>query len=396
MTPSDIYLPLLAILLFLIAIVLWRTARFPTQVQGEVDLPDGPTPDVDSERVADHLSQAIRLETISYPEGPSPASQKALLAMHALLERLYPRVHSTLKKEVVNGYSLLYTWEGAQPDLPPALFLAHLDVVPAEKIPVLAGMEQSLRDAAAAGQPGALWKYPPFSGQVADGFVWGRGAMDDKCNVIGLLEAVESLLRAGFHSQRTVYLAFGHDEEVGGREGGRRIAALLEQRGVRLNSVIDEGGSVIEGVLPSVKAPIALVGTNEKGYLSLALSVESMGGHSSTPPAHTAIGVLAGAIQRLETYPFPASFKAVAPMLRCMGPALPWWAQLVLANLWLTRGVAVRLATGFPPANAMIRTTQAVTMIQGGVKDNILPPRASAVAKFRILAKPKAASTRAW
>jgi len=386
MTVSTFLVPLLVILLFVIAIILWRTARFPMSVDSEIVLSDAPSPDADGELVAAHLSQAVQLATISTQGAPLPSTLKAILSLHALLERLYPRVHSTLKKEIINGYSLLYTWEGTQPDLPPALFLAHLDVVPAEDAPQApTDIEESLRTAIAEGRPGAPWKYPPFSGQIADGYVWGRGATDDKCNVIGQMEAVEALLRSRYRPARTVMLAFGQDEEVGGRDGAATIAALLEKRGVRLFSVIDEGGEVTEGILPGVKAPVAMVGITEKGFLSLMLSVESQGGHSSAPPAHTAIGVLASAVQRLEAHPFTPHLESALPMLRYLGADLPVWLQLPLANLWLTGGLVRRTLAASPLTNAIIRTTQAVTIFHGGVKDNILPPKADAVVNFRIL-----------
>jgi len=166
------------------------------------------------------------------------------------------------------------------------LLMAHMDVVPVE-----AATESS-------------WHQPPFSGRVAEGFIWGRGAMDDKASVMGLLEAVEHLLESGFEPQRTVYLAFGHDEEIGGNSGAAKIAGLLQSRGLELEYVLDEGLNIFNGIVPGISAPVALIGVAEKGYLTLQLTAESPGGHSSAPPEHTAITVISRALQRLEGRPF--------------------------------------------------------------------------------------------
>ncbi len=395
-----ILIPILALVLFILALILLRTARFPIIQRGveEISDPNAVTPDADSDLVAAHLGRAIQIRTISNSV-TEPADPKTLRKLQRLLEELYPRAHSVLKKELVNEYSLLYTWEGAHPDLPGLLLMAHQDVVPADEIDWSKTADQAQTggprevvdevmgalEASDTGEPGAPWKYPPFSGQIAEGYVWGRGSLDMKCTLIGLMEAVESLLKTGFKPPRTVYLAFGHDEELGGLQGAAQISRLLEQRGVRLEAVVDEGGLVAVDELPGVKVPVAMIGTLEKGYLSLDLSVEDTGGHSSTPPPHTAIGVLAGAIQRLEANPFPARLGPMLPMLRYVGPDLPVGLQILFANLWLARGPVIRRLAANRATNAVIRTTQAVTVINGGVKDNVLPAKASAVVNFRLL-----------
>ncbi len=279
---------------------------------------------------------------------------------------MFPRLHSTLKREYINEYSLLYTWPGKNLELDPVLLASHLDVVPVD--------QTSLNE----------WAYPPFSGQVAEGFVWGRGTMDVKNGVIGIMEAVETLLKADFQPERTVYLAFGHDEEIGGHNGAAQIAAILKERGVSLACVLDEGGGVVEGALPGVKAPVAAVGVAEKGYLSLVLEAEGSGGHSSMPSFHTTIGVLSQAITRLEGSPFPVQFDALISFMRYIGSDLSFSMQLALANIWLLKGTVQKRMEANPTTNAFIRTTQAVTMVSGGVKDNILPRVAKAVVNFRL------------
>jgi carboxypeptidase PM20D1 len=256
------------------------------------------------------LAQALRFATISH-EDPAQVDRAPFRELHRFLEESFPQVHHSLKREVIEEYSLLYTWQGTDASLAPALFAGHIDVVPVES-----GTETE-------------WQYPPFEGCVEEGYIWGRGALDDKVAVLGLLEAAEALLARGFQPHRTIYLAFGHDEEVGGTYGAKRIAALLQQRGVRLEFALDEGLAVTEGIIPKVSKPVAMVGIAEKGYLCLELSAESRGGHSSMPPSETAIGILSAAITRLERHPMPPrrdsrpSRCSNAWRPRCLSPCAP-------------------------------------------------------------------------
>ncbi len=363
LTPFTFLVVLAALLLFLVAFLLVRTAAFARPFKPVEPVEGRP---VDAPVVAEHLSAAIRCETYTTSPAGAP-NRQGLLALHRLLEGLYPRAHTTLKREVINKYSLLYTWEGAQPGLPGVLFMAHQDVVPVEPA--------SLPD----------WTYPPFSGQVADGFVWGRGTLDIKNQVITLFEAVEGLLKAGYQPQRTVYLAFGHDEESLSGSGAEATAALLQERMVTLAAVLDEGGTIVEGVLPGVKEPVAMIGTAEKGYLTLELSVQGQPGHTARPPAHTAIGVLAEALSRLEANPMPAHISAMRSLFKGVGGYAPFFTQMAFANLWLFGGMLERRLENDPGTNVAIRTTAAVSMIQGGLRENILPAEARALVNFRLL-----------
>jgi len=211
--------------------------------------------------------------------------------------------------------------------------------------------------------------------------------MDDKVTVGSILEAVESLLEQGFAPRRTVYLAFGHDEEVGGVRGASAIANLLAARGAEPYAlVLDEGGAIVRDLIPGIQGPVAMVGVAEKGYVSLELLVEGAGGHSSTPPAQTNIGILAEAISELEEHPFPTRLEApVEGMMDFLAPELPFLARIPLANLWLFGPVVERVLSRDPAMSAMVRTTTAATIIEGGVKANVLPIRARAVVNHRIL-----------
>lgn len=342
----------------------FRTALFRSR---QLSVPPAPAVEVDADAAARRLAGAIRHPTISF-EDPAAFDPGPFAALHRYLAESFPRVHAELVRETIGGASLLYTWQGSRSELPPMLLLAHLDVVPVEP-----GTESS-------------WTVPPFEGRIHEGHVWGRGAIDDKASVLAILEAAEALLARGFRPERTILLAFGHDEEIGGRSGAARIAEVLQSRGIRPELVLDEGGLVAEGIVASLRRPVAFVGIAEKGYLNLELSVEAEGGHSSRPPSETAIGILARAIRRLEETPFPPRISGpTAKTLEFLGPEMPWANRLALANLWLF-GPAVRRALASEPStNATIRTTLAATIFQAGVKANVLPRKARAVVNLRIL-----------
>jgi len=320
----------------------------------------GPSPP----QVAECLSHAIRFQTISYDD-PTRLDRKAFAGLHALLQTAYPRLHTTLTRQTISDISLLYTWTGADASLEPLMLLAHQDVVPA--------------------QDTAGWKYPPFSGQIAEGAVWGRGAIDVKGPLIAICQAVEQLIGQGFKPRRTIYLAFGHDEEVGGLDGAAAIGELLGRHGVRPLLISDEGGAIVEGMVPGVRKPVALVGIAEKGYLTLELKVTALGGHASMPPASSAIGILNGAIRILENHPFPARVGQVTgQMLRALAGELPFASRLAARYLRLCEPLVRRRLAATPAGAASLRTTTAVTMLRAGVKDNILPQNAVATVNCRI------------
>ena len=352
------------LLLALIAVLLVRTALARSRQITTEPVADIP---IDAGAAAGRLAAAVRFSTISHEEG-GRVEREAFLRLHEHLARSFPLVHARLAREVVAGYSLLYTWKGRNPNAAPILLMSHQDVVPVEP-----GTERS-------------WTHPPFSGIVADGFVWGRGTLDDKSGVLGLLEAVEHLLGQGFQPERTILLAFGHDEEVSGVHGARSIAVLLRQRGVKPEFILDEGGAIAEGMIEGISAPVALIGTAEKGYVSVDLVAKAEGGHSSMPPRHTTIGRLAAVIHALEEDQMPARIDgATRESFDVLAPEMPFGPRLFLSNLWLFEPLAERVFSGDPAGNSRIRTTTAATILHAGVKENVLPHEARAVVNFRIL-----------
>ena len=351
-----------AMILFFV-VVLVRAALF-TSKQPSVE-PAQPIR-MDANQASERLAGAIRIPTVSYQD-QSRINHQTFLAFHDYLEQSFPRVHETLRREVVGGYSLLYTWKGTKEELKPILLLAHMDVVPVEPV--------TKTD----------WTYPPFEGRIADGYVWGRGAMDMKVAVSGILEAVEALLAEGFVPRRTIYLAFGHDEEIEGEAGAVPMAALLKSRNVEPEYILDEGLIITDRIVPSTSVPVALVGIAERGYLSLELSSRCETGHSYAPPPQTCIGIISAAISNLEQHPLGASVDGpIKLMFDYVGPEMSLPNRMVFANLWLFRGLVQKRLASAPATNAAIRTTGAATVIQGGIKENVLPASATAVVNFRI------------
>jgi carboxypeptidase PM20D1 len=333
-----------------------------------VTAPSAATIDVDVDGAAKRLAEAVRIPTVS--SEPDAARRDATFGeFHALLARHYPAVTGALQRAIVNGSSLLYTWPGRHPAAKPILLMAHLDVVPVE-----------------AGTEGG-WRHDAYAGVIDDaGVIWGRGTLDDKLGVLGIMEAATYLLANGFQPRRTIYFAFGHDEETGGEAGAAAISARLAARGVDLDFVLDEGSIIAVGLVPGVDRPVALIGTAEKGYLSLRLTATGTGGHSSMPPAENAIGRLARAIRRLERNPMAAEIRPpVSEMFDAIAPELPFVQRAAIGMPWLFEPVLISDLYGAPATNASLRPTAAPTMITGGVKDNVLPQEASVVFNFRIL-----------
>jgi carboxypeptidase PM20D1 len=332
-------------------------------------------PAVDPARVADDLAAAVAIPTVSIPSGGEPA---AFVALHALLRERFPRVHATLEVTPIHDHARLLHWRGRDPNARPIILTAHVDVVPVEP-----GTESG-------------WTHPPFSGELADGHVWGRGAMDDKLGVIGILTAVESLLAEGFTPSRDVWIGFGHDEEVGGAEGAVAIAAELEQRGVSAEFLLDEGGAIVSGTIPGIAAPIAFVGIAEKGHASLELTTEGEGGHSSMPPPDGAIARLSRALVRIDEHPMPAALRGPSEqMIDRLTPEQTFVAKLVLANRWMFGPVVRWILSRHPATNAIVRTTTAPTILEAGSADNVLAAHARAVVNFRLLPGDTVASVEA-
>lgn len=356
----------------LLGVLLVRTALFRSRQPQPQAAP--PLAGLVEDAAVQRLARAVQFQTVSYPEEDAagkPMERKldraAFAGLREHLRASFPKVHAAASPELFAGDSLLFTLHGSDAALPPVVLLGHMDVVPVEP-----GTE-------------GRWSAPPFSGAVADGFIVGRGTLDDKSGVVATLEALELLLAQGFKPRRTLYLAFGHDEELVGN-GQAALAAAIRARGPAPALAIDEGMSTTVGMVPGIAGPVALIGTAQKGYVSLELAASAAGGHSSMPPPRGAIGALAVALQRLEDDPMPTRFSgAASDTFAWAGPEMAFGLRLVMANRWLLEPVLKSILLGSPPTAALVRTTTAVTMVNAGVKDNVLPTSARATVNFRIL-----------
>jgi carboxypeptidase PM20D1 len=361
-----IALVLVGLVLLLLVAVAANTLR---QGSRQLDVPAAPPLAIDERALADKLAGAVRFQTIASLDDPE-AGAAEFLKLHAFLRERFPRVHQKLKLETVGGYSLLYTWQGTDAKALPVLLMAHQDVVPVS--------------------PGTQgkWQAPPFDGVVRDGFVWGRGAWDDKSRVIAQLEAVEMLLASGFQPRQTVYLVFGHDEEVNGLRGAKAIANLFQERRLRFEFVLDEGSVITEGVIPGIARPVALIGLAEKGYASIVLKSTGRPGHSAMPPpaGSSAVGQLAAALHRLDAEQWPAAMGGVGrQMFETLAPEFGGLQRVALSNLWLFEPLVRPQLEKAASTNALLRTTTALTVVNAGNKDNVLPGSAEAIVNFRML-----------
>jgi len=316
---------------------------------------------------AERLAEAVRFRTISYQDH-SRIDYEEFRRLHAFLRSSYPRAFGELEVEVINEHSLFLRWQGSDRALQPILFTAHMDVVPVEP-----GTEQD-------------WQHPAFDGVVADGRVHGRGTLDDKVGVLSLLEAVETLLAEGFVPRRSMAFAFGHDEEISGRQGAGMIAARMRELGLRFAWMVDEGGMLLSDNPLLADKSLAMVNIAEKGYLTLTLVATGAGGHSSNPPQISTIGRLSNALARIEANPFPPRLvEPVQAMLETLAPHVGQPERFAFGNLWLTRGLVVRELAEERLTIPFVRTTTALTMFNAGVKENVVPQRAEARVNFRLL-----------
>jgi carboxypeptidase PM20D1 len=312
------------------------------------------------------LSQAIGFRTVSYADRRridfSPYRK-----FIEFLAQSFPLVHDTLRLEQVNEYTLFYTWPGTDQSSNPILLMAHYDVVPADA------------------DDG--WTHDPFEGTIEGGFLYGRGTLDDKHCLMAILESIESLLHDGYTPTRSVYLCFGHDEEIGGVEGAGTVAGMLEERGIALDWVLDEGSMIYDAeLLPGIAMPVALIGITEKGHVDVALESRANPGHAATPPRRTSVGRVAAAVAAIERKPFPPRLSPVVQQfLESLIPYAPVPLKVALSNLWLFKPLFLKTLSGKPNTDAMIRTTQAATCFTGSDKENILPARARASFNVRLL-----------
>jgi len=355
------FLSLFVILLALLLIALIRTFM---HTAAESEFIEGEVVSIDESKASENLAASIRFKTISYQDNEQfPKQEFDNFIKWASIT--YPEFHQAMKLEQLE-HSLLFKWEGSDSTLAPILFEGHYDVVP-----VIPGTED-------------LWEEMPFAGTISNNRIWGRGSLDDKSGVIGLMEAATHLINNKFQPKRTVYFGFGHDEEIGGG-GAALITEKLKNDGVQLHWSLGEGSFVNRGFFPGVNKLVAPINVAEKGIMNLMIVAKAKGGHSSTPSKRTAVTILAEALVKLEKEPLPGSLEGLsAAMFDEVSKHMPFGYRFLFANRWLFGGMIDSQMSSTPVINAMIRTTTAPTMLSGSIKSNVLPIEASALINFRL------------
>ncbi len=356
---KTIIIAILSVISGIVAIVLARTLSVPkeeTYIQAEFI-------EVDESALAKNLATAIQYKTVT-TQNKENTDWQVFLDFQAWLKRTYADFYANVQSEQIETHAQLNIWQGTDTALAPIVFMAHMDVVPA-----------SMQDGG--------WTYPPFDGVIDGGFVYGRGAIDDKGSLIAILEAANSLAASGYEPKRTLIFAFGHDEEVAGL-GAKAIVEKLKSQNIKPYAVIDEGGAILVG-MKGVPGELAMVGVAEKGYLTLVLKAKSRGGHSSVPPTKTAIGQLSKAISDLQANPFKnGRDKVMTKMLETSAIRQPFFKKMLLSNLWLFGSLVEKQLKKDDLSRAMMGTSIAPTIINAGFKENALPREAKAYINFRI------------
>jgi len=350
----------LGLMAALIAVLLIRTLQF---IPKAAPAPEASPEEIDRARAIDHLQQLIRAKTVSYRD-KKLEDDGEFEKLEALLQNFYPHVFAHCSFHKPGKRSLIFHWEGKAHDKPGVL-MAHYDVVPVDE---------------------TGWQHPAFDGEIRNGELWGRGTLDTKTTFLAILEAADALIAQGFIPHQDLYLAFAGDEEICG-EGCPTIIHWLQEHKIKPDFVLDEGGAVVENVFPGVKAPCALIGTGEKGPMDVKFIVEGAGGHSSTPPVKTAIGMLAKAVSRIEKHPFPFQLTPPAKgLFDTLGRHSTFLYRMIFANLWCFQPVLnlfCQMSGG--ELNALVRTTVAFTQMEGSQASNVLPPRAWIGANMRLI-----------
>ncbi len=321
--------------------------------------------DINESGAITHLSESIKFRTVSNQQ----ATKKNIEEFKDFIGWLKINYKLVLKNTSLQTFNetLLFKWEGQDVSLKPILLTGHYDVVP-----VIPGTEDK-------------WKEPPFSGRVDSVYVWGRGALDDKSGVIGILEAVTYLMEKGFKPTRTIYLSIGHDEEIGGVNGAALVAKYLSDNDIQLEWSLDEGSFLLGGFIPNVDKLVAAINVAEKGSVTMQVVGKAQGGHSSMPTSKSAVGHLSKALAKLEDNRMPGGLEGLSlEMFDEMSKHMPFIYKIAFANRWLFGGLIDSYLSRVPMTNAMLRTTTAPTMLSASIKTNVLPIEAIGTVNFRI------------
>ena len=359
-----------AILLFILVLIV-RTLRFKPLAQPPVA--EEPV-SLDHDKIVQDMADMIRCATVSHRD-EELVDRREFAKFEALLAERFPRVYAACSFEKIGKTGLMFLLKGRSSEKP-SVCMSHYDVVPADE---------------------SQWTKPPFSGLVEDGVIWGRGTLDTKGTLCGVMEALEALLAEGYVPNNDLYLAFSGEEEIDG-DSCRDMVAHLKAKGIKPAIVLDEGGAVVNHVFPGVNKEAALIGIAEKGGVSFKFSMQSKGGHASTPPVKTVLGQLSRAVVRIEEHPFKRQLtKPVAEMFNTLGRHSSFVYRMIFANLWCFAPVLDMICKkSGGQLNAMMRTTTATTRFEGSPAYNVLPSKASFGLNMRLIGTDTIDSAKAY
>ncbi len=354
-----VLIALIAALCLLVFVIIVRTLAFkpkkqPQIVEGEVEF--------DKDKAILNLQTLVRFKTVSYrnSELEDDAEFEGLIDK---LPELYPNVFATCEFMRFPDRGLLFRWKG-RGDGAPSVLMAHYDVVPVNE---------------------EMWEKPPFEGILEEGVLWGRGTLDTKATINGVLYAADTLIAQGFTPESDIYFAFSGGEEINGM-GAVHIVEYFEKEGIVPEMVVDEGGAVVENVFPGVSQPCGMIGIGEKGMMDVRYTTKSNGGHASAPKPHTPVGILSKACCKIEKHPFKAHLsEPVKKLFDTLGRHSGFGMRMIFANLWCFSGLLDLICKkSGGELNALMRTTVAFTQMKGSSAPNVIPPEAEMVSNIRL------------
>lgn len=387
---KKIFLGILVLAIIIVAVLVIKTLTYP--FASTKDLAEKPAEFPVNDKAVKRLSEAIQIPTISTVEY-SETNFEPFVQFQKFLQEAYPLVYENLETTTVNEHGLVFHWKGKNSNKKPLLFLSHYDVVPVNNYdfanpPAYTPVFKPTEKAKPLTDYQTSWTYPPFSGAVDHGRIYGRGTLDMKGMLISILEAADQLLAEGYQPEQDIYFAFGHDEEVSGRQGALKIADYFKQKNITFDAVYDEGGYVVspQSVIKSIDKAIALVGVAEKGFLTLQITVKGTGGHSSMPPKKGSLVLAAEIIDELNNHQMePMVTEPIEFFLKNVGGAMDFKSQLAIANQWALKGTLINSLEKDAASNALIRTTTALTMAHSSDAPNVLSATTEITVNFRIL-----------